>query len=204
MNQTIHLTASKRDLAVRSRLIRRDGKVPAIMYGRKTENIPLSLVHKDFFKSLENESIYTSRLRLTVDDTSYSVLLKDVQRHPYKKQVLHVDFLQVTGDTVVTVHVPIHFLNENLCFGVKNQGGIINHQMIEVEIKCSVGDLPEYIAVDMAACKVGDVIHLSDLQLPAKAIIPMLALGEDHDLPVARVVAAHDKSVDEQESEAPA
>lgn len=202
MSQPISLQAIKRDTAgtADSRRARLAGHVPAIMYGKTIDNVALLLEQKELFKALDNEQIYTSRLNLQVDKDTYSVLLKDVQRHPYKKQLMHVDFLQVTDKTVVTVHVPIHFINESTCVGVKTQGGIINHQMIEVEIKCTVGNIPDSIEVDMQERTVGDTIHLSDLSLPKGVSIPMLALGEDHDLPVARVTGTQKTEEEAEET----
>ncbi len=128
-------------------------------------------------------------------------ILKDLQRHPAKNRVMHADFLRVDDKTVVKVNVPIHFLNEEACVGVKMQGGMIQHQATDVEVQCLPGDIPEYIEVDMLEVETGQIIHLSDITLPEGVVSVALALGEDHDLAIASVVAPKG-GADEDEEEA--
>ena len=130
------------------------------------------------------------------------MLLKALQRHPAKPLVMHADFLRVVAGHEVTVHVPLHFLNEDTCVGVKKSGGVISHTMTDVEVNCLPKDLPEFIEVDMADVDLGDIVHLSSLKLPKGVSIPALAQGADHDLPVANVHAA--RVAVEAEEDAPA
>ena len=112
-----------------------------------------------------------------------------MQRHPAKPIIMHVDFLRVVAGHEVTVHVPLHFINEDTCVGVKKSGGVISHTMTDVEVTCLPKDLPEFIEVDMAGVDLGDIVHLSNLKLPKGVNVPALAQGADHDLPVANVHA---------------
>ena len=116
-------------------------------------------------------------------------ILKDMQRHPSKNRVTHVDFMRVDDNVAIKVHVPIHFLNEETCYGVKTQGGMIQHQETDIEVQCLPGDIPAFIEVDMLTVEVGQIIHLSEVTLPAGVVSVALALGEDHDLAIASVLA---------------
>jgi large subunit ribosomal protein L25 len=115
--------------------------------------------------------------------------------------VTHADFLRVDENVAIKVHVPIHFLNEKTCHGVKIQGGMIQHQATDIEVLCLPTDIPEFIEVDMADVKAGEIIHLSNITLPAGVISVALALGEDHDLAIASVVAAKGSSGDESSAD---
>lgn len=171
-----------------SRRLRREaGLVPAIVYGGKKEPVSLSLKHNEIIKSLENEAFYSHILTINVDGQEESVILKDLQRHPARQEILHADFLRVTKDQAIHVHVPLHFTNEEACVGVKMEGGAISHQMVEVEVICLPGNLPEYIEVDMTDVHVETTLHLSDLKLPEGVTVAALQQGEDHDLPVASI-----------------
>jgi large subunit ribosomal protein L25 len=171
------------------RLRRLADLVPAIIYGGKEEPQPLTLIRKDFEKALENEAFYSHVLTINVGSNKQKAILKDLQRHPAKNRIMHADFLRVDANTAVKVNVPIHFTNETTCVGVKAEGGIIQHQVTDVEISCLPGDIPEYIEVDMAEVVIGQIVHLSDITLPEGVVSVALALGEDHDLAVASVIA---------------
>ena len=141
------------------------------------------------------------------DGKEESAILKDLQRHPARGDVMHAVFLRVTKDQAIHVNAPLHFINEDTCKGVKLGGGTISHQMVEVEIICLPGDLPEYIEVDMLDVDVETIVHLSDLVLPKGVTIAALQHGEDHNLPVASVhkaKGASDDDADEAETEAEA
>ncbi|MEP4485801.1 MAG: 50S ribosomal protein L25/general stress protein Ctc [Halioglobus sp.] len=171
------------------RLRRLADLIPAIIYGAKEDPQSLSLVRKDFEKALENEAYYSHVLTINVDGGQQKAILKDLQRHPAKNRIMHADFLRVDENTAVKVNIPIHFINETTCVGVKTEGGIIQHQITDVEISCLPGDIPEYIEVDMAEVVIGQIVHLSDITLPEGVVSVALALGDDHDLAVASVMA---------------
>ncbi len=171
------------------RLRRLADQVPAIIYGAGKDPQPLSIIRKDLEKALENEAFFSHVLVINVAGTKEKAILKDLQRHPARNSVTHADFLRVNEKVAIKVHVPIHFLNEKTCHGVKVQGGMIQHQETDIEVLCLPTDIPEYIEVDMADVKTGDIIHLSDIALPKGVTSVALALGEDHDLAVASVVA---------------
>jgi large subunit ribosomal protein L25 len=184
------------------RLRRNDALVPAIVYGGNKEPQSISIAARELNKALENEAFYSHVIKLSVDGKKEDVLLKALQRHPAKPMVMHADFLRVVAGHEVTVHVPLHFLNEDTCVGVKKSGGVISHTMTDVEVNCLPKDLPEFIEVDMAEVDLGDIVHLSNLKLPKGVSIPALAQGADHDLPVANVHAA--RVAVEAEEDAPA
>ena len=171
------------------RLRRLADKVPAIIYGGDKEPQSLTLVRKDIEKSLENEAFYSHVLEVNVGGDVQKAILKDLQRHPAKNTVMHADFLRVDDKVAIKVHVPIHFLNEETCHGVKMEGGMIQHQATDIEVSCLPGDIPEYIEVDMLEVVTGQIVHLSDVKLPAGVASVALALGEDHDLAIASVIA---------------
>jgi large subunit ribosomal protein L25 len=179
------------------RLRRLHGKVPAILYGGGVDPVALTLSRKDLTKSLENEAFYSQILTIQVEDKQQKAVLKDLQRHPAKETVMHADFLRVSEDVKITVRVPLHFTNEDSCVGVKMEGGVITHSITELEIQCLPADLPEYIEFDMGTVTAGQIIHISDLQLPEGVESVALSHGEDHDLPVASVQQARGGSDDD-------
>jgi large subunit ribosomal protein L25 len=184
------------------RLRRLAGIVPAIIYGGSKPPQPLSLNSKDLEKAMENEALYSHVLTIKVGKDKEKAILKDMQRHPAKNRITHVDFLRVDDKVAIKVHVPIHFLNEDTCIGVKVQGGLIQHQATDIEVQCLPGDIPTFIEVDTLNLETGQIIHLSDITLPAGVASVALALGEHHDLAIASVIAP--KGIDEDEEEAAA
>lgn len=168
------------------RLRREEAKVPAIVYGGKAEPQNIALLQKDMFKALENEAVFSSVLTLNIDGKEESVILRDLQRHPAKALLLHADFQRVSADTKVHVKVPVHFLNEDKCKGVK-AGGIVSHTLTELEISAPASKLPEFIEVDLANLELDGNIHISDIKLPAGVESVDLSHGADHDLLVASV-----------------
>ena len=184
------------------RLRRLEASTPGIIYGLGKEPVSISLEMKELFKKLDNEAFYTHILDLNVEGgENEQVILKALQRHPYKEVILHADFQRVSEDCKVTVHVPIHFLNEAECKGVKTQGGVIQHNLAEVEVRALPSQLPESIDVDMTNVTRGTTIHLSDLKLPAGAQIVELAKGADHDTGVVSVNAPKGAAAEETASE---
>jgi len=172
------------------RLRRLADQIPAIIYGGDKDPQPLTLIRKDLEKALENEAFYSHVVTIKVgSEKKQKAILKDLQRHPAKNLVMHADFLRVDDKVAIKVHVPIHFINEDTCNGVKMEGGMVQHQVTEVEVQCLPGDIPEYIEVDMQECDIGHIVHLSDISLPENVVSVALSLGEDHDLAVASVLA---------------
>ena len=202
MSDQFELTAEPREdkgKGASRRLRRLADQIPAIIYGGDKEPQPLTLIRKDMEKALENEAFYSQVLTINVGSDAQKAILKDLQRHPAKNRVMHADFLRVDEKTVVKVNVPIHFLNEENCAGVKLQGGIVQHQATDIEVQCLPGDIPEYIEVDMLEIETGQIIHLSEVTLPEGVISVALALGEDHDLAIASVIAPKGIAEDEEE-----
>jgi len=168
---------------------RRKGNVPAVIYGGHGEPQMLLLNHNEVIKHLAHEAVYSHVLDISVDGKAEKAVLKGVQRHPAKFQVLHMDFLRVTMSEALKVHVPLHFINEQASIGGK-KGGIVAHAMIDVEVSCLPAALPDYIEVDLAGLDIGESIHLSDIVLPAGIEIVALAQGPEHDHPVASMMAS--------------
>ena len=168
---------------------RRAGNVPAVIYGGHSEPQMLLINHNEVIKHLAHEAVYSHVLDVTVDGRTEKAVLKGVQRHPAKFQVLHMDFLRVTMSEALKVHVPLHFINEQVSVGGK-KGGIVAHAMIDVEVICLPTALPDYIEVDLKNLDIGDSAHLSDIILPAGVEIVALAQGPEHDNPVASMMAS--------------
>ena len=172
-----------------SRRLRRIASlVPAVIYGGEKAPQSISLLAKDLAKLLENEAAFSHVLTLNVAGTAETVLIKALQRHPAKGFVLHADFIRVVAGQKLTAHVPLHFLNQESSVGVKQQGGEVSHTLVEVEVTCQPQDLPEFINVDMAKVEVGQIVHLSDLQLPKG--VELVALAHGNDLAVANIHAS--------------
>ena len=180
------------------RLRRLADKVPAIIYGGDKDPQSLTLVRKDIEMSLESEAFYSQVLQVNVAGEVQKAILKDLQRHPAKNNVMHADFLRINEKVAIKVNVPIHFLNEEDCAGVKMEGGMIQHQATDIEVSCLPGDIPEYIEVDMLEVITGQIVHLSEVNLPEGVTSVALSLGEDHDLAIASVVAPKG-TIDEDE-----
>ena len=187
------------------RLRRLEGKMPAVIYGVGQDAQSLTLIRKDFEYMLENEACFSSILEVQVDGKSQNAIIKDIQRHPAKGFPMHADFLRVRMDQAIKVNVPLHFINEEQCTGVKLGGGMIQKQATDIEIQCLPKDLPEYLEVDMLEVELGGIVHLSDITLPEGAIATALELGDDHDLAIASVIAPRGiKDDDEDEASADA
>lgn len=169
-----------------SRRLRRTGLVPAIVYGAHQDPEMVSVAHNELLKHLEHEAFYSHVLDLKVGDEVTKVVLKDMQRHPAKPFILHVDFMRVSQDEKLKMVVPLHFLNEDTCKGIK-MGGVASHTITEVEIVCLPKDLPEFIGVDMAEMEIGSIVHLSELVLPEGVA---LAHAPDPDEPVVVIHGA--------------
>jgi len=184
-----------------SRRLRRTEKVPGILYGGGKDALPIELDHKDLFFKLKQEAFHASILDMEVGNEKSQVLLRDYQMHPFQQRVLHADFQRVAADKKIHMKVPLHFINAEISPGVKVAGGLVQHVMNELEVRCLPKDLPEFITVDLANLQAGHSMHLSSLALPAgvEAIVPK---GEDPT--VATVVIPRVLTADEEAAEAAA
>ena len=182
------LAVSTRSVAGKgaSRRLRREKLVPAIVYGGESAPESIQVDKFELVNHMKHEAFYSHVLTLNFGDRNESVVLKDVQRHPFKPEVLHVDFQRVVKGEQLNMHVPLHFINEDKCAGVK-AGGLLAKQMNEIEITCLPQNLPEYIEVDLANLNTGEAIHLADLKLAEGLTITALAHGGDSAQPVVSV-----------------
>jgi large subunit ribosomal protein L25 len=180
-----------------SRRLRYAGLVPGIIYGGEKEPEMITVEHNKLLHQLEDEAFYSSILTVNVGGDEQQVVLKDLQRHPAKPFVMHLDLLRISKKTAIKMQVPLHFTNEETAPGVK-AGGTASHNMTEVEISCLPADLPEFIAVDVGGMEIGDSIHLSELKLPEGVEIPALALGEDYDTSVITILASRAAKEEEE------
>ena len=183
------------------RLRRLNDLVPAIIYGGGEEPVTITLSHKEIHRACENEAFFAHIIKLKRADGGLdNAIIKALQRHPSKDRIMHADFLRVQMDHEITVEIPFHFLNEDTAIGVKQDGGMVSHNMSSVTITCLPADLPEFLEVDVQNLGLGDSIHMNEIVLPKGVTIPELALGHDHN----QVVVSINASRATIEAEAPA
>lgn len=180
-----------------SRRLRGAGQIPAIIYGGDVEPNVIQLNHNEIWLAQQNEWFYSSILDLNLDGKVTKVLLRDMQRHPFKQLILHLDFLRVNENEALTANVPLHFINEDTSPAGKAADVVVTHELKEVSITCLPKDLPESIDVDLADLKAGDVIYLSDIKLPKGVEIPALAQGKDHDDAIVTAKLGKEEAADE-------
>jgi large subunit ribosomal protein L25 len=185
-----------------SRRLRREDKVPAILYGADKEPVSLTLAHNKLVQASEFEAFYSHVLTLEIAGEKVEAIVKDMQRHPYKPKILHVDFLRVDANKSVHTIVPVHYINEETAPAIKTQGGHAEHHIAEIEVACLPGNLPEFIEVDLTDVELGQTLHLSDVKFPEGVSSVELAKGESHDLAVVTIKAAKGKAADAAEGEA--
>ena len=181
------------------RMRRLENKVPAIIYGAKKAPKTISLLHNKLVKALEDESFYSSVFSVEIDGSKEQVILKDLQRHPYKRQILHADLLRISDDSVINKLIPIHFNNEETSKGVK-LGGQVSHLMAEIEVKCKAKDLPAFIEIDMSDVELEQTLHLSEIKLPKGVSLAVEISDKAHDLPVVSIHVSK-KGDDNEEGE---
>jgi len=170
-----------------ARRMRKEDQIPAVIYGAGGEAVSLTFSHKDVAYQLKNEAFYSNVLTINVGDEKQQAVLKDLQRHPHKARILHLDLLRVSATEKLTMQVPLHFIGEDVAPGVKDAGGLISHQMSNVEIRCLAKDLPQFLEVDMSNLGINESVHLADIKLPAGVEIVALSHGDDHNSPVANI-----------------
>src|ERR1700722_4140877 len=179
-----------------SRRLRHEGKVPAILYGGHADARALTLSHQKLLIMLDNERFYSTILSLKVGDQTQAAILKDVQRHPFKKAIVHVDFQRVEDNQKIRISIPLHFVGAAVSPGVKTQGGLVSHMRTELEVTCLPKDLPEFIEVDLSGLSLNESIHMSQLKIPPG--VELVALAKED----AAVVAIHSPRAEEPETTA--
>ena len=188
-----------------SRRLRREGKVPAIIYGAGRPPRALSFDHNKVLRELQNESFYSSVLNIKVGDKSQAAIVKDIQRHPAKPIIMHIDLQRIVEDEVIKMNVPIHYIGGDVAPGVKAGGGSVSQLRTDVEIQCLPKDLPEYFEVDISELELDAMLHLSDIKLPEGVEIPELAQGPEHDHAIVSIhvikVAVIEEEVEGEEAE---
>jgi large subunit ribosomal protein L25 len=205
MSQKIEINAQVRADVGKgaSRRLRRSGNsVPGIIYGAEEDPVNLTLNTNELSKAMQSEAFFSQIIDVKFDGKSQQAVLRDMQRNPATEKVLHVDFMRISANKPIQVSVPLHFVNEDKCKGVRLGGGVISHTMNEVEISCLPADLPEFLEVFMAELDVGEIIHLSDLALPQG--VSIVALTHDDDRAVASVIMPRGATEEEEELEAAA
>ena len=201
MSTGFELTAvSRTDLGKgATRRLRKENKVPAVVYGAGSEPVSITLGHNELLHSTENEAFFSHILSLEIDGKKENVVIKDLQRHPSRAILMHADFLRINLNEKLKVNVPIHFIGEDVAPGVK-QGGVVTHDMVDVEVECLPKNLPEFIEVDISELELGESIHLSNLTAPKGTELVALIHG---DLQVVSI-QANRAALLEDEEEAPA
>ena len=206
MSDNIQLNAEPRADSGKgaSRRLRRMNMVPAIVYGGDGDPVSISLEHNQFAHELENEAIYTQLIDLNVGKSSEEVILRDLQRHPFKNKILHADFFRIDNKKPINVVVPIHVTNAEDCVGVKMDGGMMTQLVTEIEVICLPKYLPEYLEIDATEVHLGDIVHLSAIKMPEGVEIVALTHGEDHDTGILSVVKTRaEEVVSDEAPEAP-
>ncbi|HIF17742.1 MAG TPA: 50S ribosomal protein L25/general stress protein Ctc [Cycloclasticus sp.] len=183
-----------------TRRLRKQDMVPAVIYGAGSDPVSITLSHNQLLHSTENEAFFSHILSIDVAGKKENVIIKALQRHPAKAILMHADFLRVSMKEKLKVNVPIHFIGEDVAPGVK-EGGVVTHNLVDIEIECLPKNLPEFVEVDISELGIGDSLHLSDIKLSKGLDIVALHQGEDHDLQIVTIQMNRAALVDEEESE---
>ena len=196
MSQQIELIAEARadvGKGASRRLRRNAAMVPGIVYGGGEAPVNVSLIENDLSKAIQSDTFFSQILALKMGDARNQVLARDLQRHPASNKPMHIDFQRIVAGQELTVKIPLHFLNEEECIGVRDEKGLITHHIIEVEVTCLPKDLPEFIAVDVGPLSIGDILHLSDLKLPDGVVLEDLEglTDEEREEQDVAVVSVH-------------
>jgi large subunit ribosomal protein L25 len=178
-----------------SRRLRRSGKVPAILYGGHLEPRQLTLDHQNLLTLLVNERFFSTILSLKINGETQAAILKDVQRHPAKNQIVHMDLQRVLENEQIRMTIPLHFKGAAAAPGVKTQGGVVSHLLNDVEVSCLPKDLPEFLELDLSTMAINDIKRLSDIALPGGVELVDLSHGRDEP-----VVSVHHPRAEEVEA----
>ena len=192
MSNTLNIIAKERVSKGKSnsRNLRSSNLIPAVIYGGALEAQKIQLLEKDLVKATQTSGFSSQVLKINLDGKDQDVVLKELQLHPSSQKLIHADFLRVDPDTRITLTIPLHFINEDICAGVKVEGGVVSHLINNIEISCLASNLPEFIEVDVENLEIGDTLTLSQLKLGEGVEIPALALGENRDQAVVSVAEA--------------
>lgn len=194
MAGTFEISADMREergKAASRRMRRLENLVPGIIYGADKDPVHISINHFQMINALKNEAFYSHILTLNMNGSAEKVVLKDLQRHPYKPQIMHVDFLRVSDKEKLYMHVPLHFVGIEAAPGIKLHGGVVHHLMNEIEIRCFPADLPEYIEIDISTLGIDESIHLSELPVSKGVEVVALIQGKEHDQAVVSITKPH-------------
>ncbi len=181
-----------------SRRLRRQGKVPAIIYGAGRPARALTLDHNRVVQQLENEKFFSSVLHIRVGEKSQAAIIKDIQRHPAKRQIMHMDFQRIVEDQVIRMNVPIHLVGADVAVGVKQGGGTVTQMRNDVEVVCLPKDLPEYLDLDITELELDGLMYLHDIKLPEGVEIPELAQETEQDQPVVSIHVIKEEVIEEE------
>ncbi|MDH3337436.1 MAG: 50S ribosomal protein L25/general stress protein Ctc [Gammaproteobacteria bacterium] len=181
-----------------SRRLRHQGKVPAIIYGAGRPPRSLTFDHNKVLHELENESFYSSILNIKVGNKSQAAIVKDIQRHPSKRQILHLDLQRIVEDEEIRMNVPIHFIGADIAVGVKRDGGKVSRLRNDVEVVCLPKHLPEYLEVDISALELDEMMYLSDIKLPEGVEIPELAQETEQNQPIVSIHIIKEVVIEEE------
>ncbi len=184
-----------------SRRLRHEGKVPAIIYGAGRPPRALTFDHNKVIRQLENESFYSSILNIQVNEKSQAAIVKDIQRHPSKPRIMHIDFQRIVEDEKIRMNVPIHYLNAEIAKGVVEEGGSVSQLITDVEINCLPRDLPEYFEVDIENLDLNEMLYISDITLPEGVEIPQLAQGPEQNRPIVSIAFIKEVVIEEEVEE---
>ncbi|WP_018948033.1 50S ribosomal protein L25/general stress protein Ctc [Thioalkalivibrio sp. ALMg11] len=203
MSMSFTIEAEKRDEqgSSASRRLRRAGKLPAILYGADKDAVSITLDHNAMVHNLKEDAFYSHILSVKLGGKTEKAILRDVQRHPFKPTIYHVDLMRVSANQPIRVSVPLHFHNEEECKGVKLGGGMVSRMINELEVECLPGDLPESIDLDVIELDVGDTVHISELKLPEGVQSVALMHGEEYDYAVVSVLLPRSAKAEEEELE---
>jgi len=184
-----------------SRRLRHEGKVPAIIYGAGRPSRALTFDHNKVIRELENESFYSSILNIQVNEKSQAAIVKDIQRHPSKQQIVHMDFQRIVEDEKIRMNVPIHYLNAEDAVGVKQEGGSVSQLITDIEVTCLPKDLPEYFEVDIENLGLNEMLYIADIKLPDGVEIPILAQGPENNRPIVSIQFIKEVVIEEEVEE---
>ena len=181
-----------------SRRLRREGKVPAIIYGAGRPARALTFDHNKVVHQLENESFYSSILNIKIGEKSHSVILKNIQRHPFKRQIMHLDLQRIVEDEKIKINVPIHYTGEDVAVGVKEGGGTVTKMTNDVEVTCLPKDLPEYLEIDISELGLNEMLYMSDIKIPNGVEIVGLAHDKEQQQPIVSIHIIKEEIIEEE------
>ncbi len=202
MPEMLTIDAIKRETggtAGARRIRRSDDQVPGVVYGGDEPPVHFQLEYRRVAKVMEDEQFFSQIVSLNMENESQRVVLRELQRHPATDKVIHIDFLRVSEDRELNVMIPLHFLNEEECIGVRLNGGVASRNLNEVEVSCLPRDLPEFIEIDLEDMDIGDSVHLSDLDLPDGISLVAMTRGDGHDDLIVNVHMPRGMALDEEE-----